>query len=134
MHKDPYENFYCVITGYKKFVLFPPTDGHLLETKKYKQARYCKNKENNSWEIIPQENTEEVSWIYTDPLKCSKKPFIVTVGPGETLYLPALWYHEVHQIPDKEGKTIAVNFWYDMDYGLKWVLLNFVNNCVENDR
>ncbi|KAL9706860.1 hypothetical protein quinque_010378 [Culex quinquefasciatus] len=26
MHKDPYENIYCVISGYKDFVLIPPVD------------------------------------------------------------------------------------------------------------
>jgi jumonji domain-containing protein 7 len=24
-HKDPYENIYCVVRGYKDFILFPPT-------------------------------------------------------------------------------------------------------------
>lgn len=26
LHKDPYENTYCVISGYKDFILIPPTD------------------------------------------------------------------------------------------------------------
>lgn len=26
MHKDHYENLYCVISGEKKFILLPPTD------------------------------------------------------------------------------------------------------------
>ncbi|OSX80277.1 hypothetical protein BU14_0056s0059 [Porphyra umbilicalis] len=50
----------------------------------------------------------------------------VTVRPGEVLFLPALWYHAVTQGPDgaaaaggaaDAGLVVAVNFWYDMDYG-----------------
>lgn len=26
MHKDHYENIYCVVSGYKDFILHPPTD------------------------------------------------------------------------------------------------------------
>ena len=39
------------------------------------------------------------------------------VGAGDLLYLPAMWYHRVAQPNgDSEGKTVAVNFWYDMKF------------------
>ena len=46
-------------------------------------------------------------------------PVTVTVGPGQTLYLPSLWFHRVAQVgnPNIGGCTLAVNFWYDMAYG-----------------
>ncbi|KAF9162036.1 hypothetical protein DFQ26_003917 [Actinomortierella ambigua] len=45
------------------------------------------------------------------------RPFRVVLNPGELLYLPAMWYHQVEQVGDlKEDKCIAVNWWYDMDY------------------
>lgn len=40
MHKDPYENIYCVISGYKDFILIPPTDVHLIPRKTYQSAIY----------------------------------------------------------------------------------------------
>ncbi|KAL6770523.1 hypothetical protein ACKKBF_B31595 [Auxenochlorella protothecoides x Auxenochlorella symbiontica] len=40
-------------------------------------------------------------------------PLEVEVGPGETLYLPAGWWHAVEQSPD----TIAVNYWHDRHWG-----------------
>ncbi len=36
----------------------------------------------------------------------------VTVRKGQALYLPAQWFHAVRQ----EGVTIAVNYWYPMQY------------------
>lgn len=40
-------------------------------------------------------------------------PLEVEVGPGETLYLPAGWWHAVEQSPD----TITVNYWHDRHWG-----------------
>lgn len=36
------------------------------------------------------------------------KPFYVEVHAGDILYLPSLWYHQVGQIGDDEGKTVAI--------------------------
>ena len=50
-------------------------------------------------------------------------PIHVTVKAGETLYLPAGWWHHVRQ----EGFTVAVNYWYDMEgRGMSWVWMNFL--------
>lgn len=38
MHKDPYENIYCVISGFKDFILIPPTDVHLVPRQMYQSA------------------------------------------------------------------------------------------------
>lgn len=40
MHKDPYENIYCVISGFKDFILIPPIDVHLIPRKIYQSAVY----------------------------------------------------------------------------------------------
>ena len=35
------------------------------------------------------------------------------LSPGDVLYLPAYWHHEVQSVPEeKEGLNIAVNFWF----------------------
>lgn len=40
VHKDPYENIYCVISGHKDFVLIPPVDVHNVPRAKYPSAVY----------------------------------------------------------------------------------------------
>eukprot|EP00808_Paulinella_micropora_P026629 g45992.t1 len=40
---------------------------------------------------------------------------------GEVLYLPSLWYHGVEQ----SEQTIAVNFWFDMKFDIKFAYFKF---------
>jgi len=42
-----------------------------------------------------------------------------------------LYFHEVRQTADEFGRVIAVNYWYDMNYDLKWNLLNFMKNTIQ---
>jgi len=39
-HKDHYENLYAVVTGEKRFLLFPPTDVHRFYIRNYPAATY----------------------------------------------------------------------------------------------
>jgi hypothetical protein len=41
VHRDPYHNFYLVVSGWKEFVLLPPTDVHGLGPVGCKPARVC---------------------------------------------------------------------------------------------
>lgn len=77
MHKDHYENIYCVVSGEKEFILHPPTDLPWIPYKNYPVATY-KEIEPKKWTTI-QDNIEckvnaineprTVSWIDIDPLK-----------------------------------------------------------------
>lgn len=51
MHKDPYENIYCVIDGHKDFILIPPTDLPYVPYKKYPQAVF--KRVDDQWDIVP---------------------------------------------------------------------------------
>lgn len=51
MHKDPYENIYCVIDGYKDFILIPPTDLPFVPYKRYPQAEFRHT--DAKWDIVP---------------------------------------------------------------------------------
>ena len=51
------------------------------------------------WILKPEPDVETVSWINGGAKEVSKviEPIIVEVNEGETLYLPAAWFHEVLQ-------------------------------------
>jgi hypothetical protein len=51
-------------------------------------------------------------------------PLTITVNAGESMYLPAGWWHHVKQ---EGGVTIALNWWYDIEpRGTSWVWLNLL--------
>jgi len=128
MHKDPYENIYCVISGYKDFILIPPVDLHYVPRAKYPSALYKLNSRNAVIIDPILDDTKKpisVEWVSIDPLKPDLKKypnyskatvFEIRVNAGDILYLPSLWYHHVRQ----SHKCIAVNFWYDMDYDARY--------------
>lgn len=122
MHKDPYENIYCVIDGYKDFILIPPTDLPYIPYKNYPMGTY----KNVMKESSIDKSCETIDWIAIDPLdplNCEHFPefkqatqYRVRVRSGDCLYLPSLWFHHVRQ----SHKCVAVNYWYDMEFDVKY--------------
>ena len=47
----------------------------------------------------------------------------LTVHAGEMLYLPALWHHHVRQ---SGRRVIAVNWWHDMRFDLRYAYFKLV--------
>ncbi|KAG7464348.1 hypothetical protein JOB18_037318 [Solea senegalensis] len=124
MHKDHYENLYCVISGEKNFILLPPTDRPFIPYGVYQPAVY-RQRDDGEFEVVDQSDCEKVPWIPLDPLDPDlerypqyqrARPLRCSVKAGEMLYLPSLWFHHVRQTHG----CIAVNFWYDMDYDIKY--------------
>ena len=109
LHRDPYENIYTVICGKKIFKLFPPTSRGKIIYKEFPVVRCHFNQSLRKWEKKHEKGIDSVKWIENGVDGVASEPMIVEVNPGETLYLPAGWFHQVHQ----EDNTIAVNYWYD---------------------
>lgn len=138
MHKDPYENIYCVINGHKDFILIPPSDLPCIPYKKYSVCVF-KNVTPHSYSIDFKQTDskhETISWIALDPLKpdFNKFPkyaqasiYKVRVEKGDCLYLPSLWFHHVQQ----SHKCIAVNYWYDMEFDLKYCYYKMLEELCE---
>jgi len=134
LHQDPYENMYCVVRGKKFFTLLPPTIEPWLAKPQLRTARWAKT--NSKWEVVDDECEGTVPWVTTNPdeLPNGLSPIKVSVRKGETLYLPALWYHQVSQ-KGEEGRTVAVNFWYDMVFdSMSNVLLEFFKMVAANTK
>ncbi|XP_035659255.1 bifunctional peptidase and (3S)-lysyl hydroxylase JMJD7-like [Branchiostoma floridae] len=134
MHKDHYENLYCVISGQKTFTLLPPTDLPFIPYGLFQPARYHENAE-GKFDVIDEEGVDFVPWIPVDPLDPDLDRYpefghaqllTCTVKAGEMLYLPSLWFHHVQQ---SQG-CIAVNFWYDMEYDIKYNYFKFMEAVV----
>jgi hypothetical protein len=53
--------------------------------------------------------------------------FNVTVRAGQALYLPGQWFHAVRQ----EGVTIAVNYWYGMQYDVRFLYTELIKGLKE---
>jgi len=144
LHHDPYENIYAVVAGEKRFRLYPPTALYWLEQKEYKKAKYTytsqkkidqKNDKKEEFIIVPDPTGAKVPWFDLENPREEKKVKMraleVTVKKGEVLFLPALWYHRVSQKSDNEGRTIAVNFWYDMAFDFRYVYFKFMESVIK---
>lgn len=85
VHKDPYENIYCVVSGEKNFILHPPTDLPWIPYRNYPSAVY-KECESGKWIIEPIINeisdSEQIAnstltpWICIDPLNPDYKKLV----------------------------------------------------------
>lgn len=134
LHKDPYENIYCVIAGSKRFTLFPPTDTPFLYRTMYKTAKYDKEFNANPLGY-------EIPWTHIDPdsppeeeecpLYKHTTPLHVNLEKGDVLYLPSLWYHQVSQKADQcMSAAVAVNFWYDMKFDARYTWTRFQDDVL----
>lgn len=138
LHKDYFENMYVVIEGEKTFTLLPPADIAFLKEDTFTTQRYTLATTGSSKRpqqddlVLTSEGcpSETISWIDimdVDGLFLSFSghnskwqhlhPIRVTVRAGETLYLPAMWYHQVSQ----HCTTIAINYWYEMKFDFRYV-------------
>lgn len=102
-HQDTYgTNLVAQLVGTKTWVLFPPDQGHLLkagrlpyeESSVYSQANLSRL-DRNSWETLA--------------LLDQTTPYLVTLYPGEVLYVPRHWWHQV----TCQEWSISVNTWLE---------------------
>ena len=149
-HSDPYENIYAVVTGSKVFHLLPPTDRHRLHYTSCVSARWTMadanaDPANAELALVDESPRAELRWAQADVKEAARglwprlstpeasggapKPLVVTVCAGDALYLPAQWYHSVYQDEGGEGRVTAVNFWYDMQWGVQQAMGRFVDEA-----
>lgn len=58
VHKDPYENVYCVVSGHKDFILIPPVSYHNVTRRTFPSAVFKTNDSTGEMDIQPILNGE----------------------------------------------------------------------------
>ncbi|KNE67227.1 hypothetical protein AMAG_12298 [Allomyces macrogynus ATCC 38327] len=128
VHKDPYENLYAVVSGTKVFRLYPPADAWLMKEKKLQSGRYVPVNDADLTAFRVDLDGTKVPWIVDIDERASC--MVAEVHAGDVLYLPALWFHSVEQYQnptrDVNPYVVAVNWWYDMEYGGMYAHMNLV--------
>lgn len=98
-HYDEAHNFFCQVTGRKKFLLFPPSQFASLYVYPYhhpadRQSQVCTFPASSQYthSLLPQKVDLENPDYEKFPKYKDAKPVIADLGPGDVLYLPPYWY------------------------------------------
>lgn len=102
-HYDAYENFACVLAGHRRFTLYPPDAiGDLyvgpIDFTLAGQPVSMATSERHHPERYPRFAHAEA------------RKLVVDLAPGDALYLPKLWWHQVEATAPF---NIMANFWWD---------------------
>lgn len=126
LHSDNFDNIYVQVSGVKRIHLIPPCYSSELEEKMLIPCTY-----NESMELIEDTDTRPVLFPTLDPetledeRKLAAFPMVVVdLYPGDVLFLPALWYHQITILgPDV---NISLNYWHKpFEDEVRWADWNF---------
>lgn len=92
-HYDIYDNVLCQVKGVKRVILFPPND---IEHLHIKDDKSMINNFDNWQECLEQ----YPSLKRTSPLRCLLKP-------GDALFIPAFWWHNIKTVEGTNGETAS---------------------------
>jgi hypothetical protein len=102
-HNDLFENVACVVAGRRRFTLFPPeaiADLYVGPIDFTMAGR----------PISLAAGSDRGDARYPRFEKWREKALIVELAPGDALYLPKLWWHQVEAT---EEFNVLVNYWFD---------------------
>nr|ASL69981.1 factor inhibiting HIF [Strongylocentrotus purpuratus] len=108
-HYDEQENFFAQVKGYKRFIMFPPSQFDRL----YPFPVHH-----------PNDRQSQVNFDDPDferfPKFRNAKAVEAVVGPGDVIYIPMYWWHHVESLLHG-GVTVSVTFWFKAGAGPKQV-------------
>eukprot|EP00127_Corallochytrium_limacisporum_P002989 Clim_evm36s144 gene=Clim_evmTU36s144 len=130
MHRDFFENWYVVLTGSKTFRLCNPSEAARLSYNRYPTRQWKRDPLSQKWKLEELQDVKETPWIDETTVD-RQHSAVVTLGPGDALYLPSMWYHNVAQNAIDDDFVIAVNYWYDMDFDALYHYRKFINDIAE---
>lgn len=110
MHYDNLDNLFAQVVGRKTFVLSPPHAGAAVQGGKRLRKAACRYTHPGSFARDGGGVLHETVLNY---LGCERPPSLptvsVTLGPGDMLYLPFGWWHEVHSHPDTSRGNLCAS-------------------------
>ncbi|ORX37288.1 cupin-like domain-domain-containing protein [Kockovaella imperatae] len=110
-HHDPYENIYHILSGSKTFTLISPIEGLWLRQTFHPSSTLNRD---SSGRLTPRldEPPSSVPWVESLEVPKGVQSIRINLQKGDTLYLPAEWWHRVDQEEGPGGIAVAVNYWY----------------------
>ena len=100
LHYDEnHGGFMLQVVGRKDVVLFPNKDENHL----YMRSQHGAHKAESSLFISKSTDLDRE----THPLLWETTPFVATLLPGDALYIPHRWFHEVYS----HGRSVGVSVW-----------------------
>ncbi|WWC70906.1 uncharacterized protein I206_104858 [Kwoniella pini CBS 10737] len=112
LHHDPYENIYHVLAGKKIFTLISPIEGLWLDQQFHKPSTLQRSPSGHLTPVPDEDSAYPIPWVSSTEFPSRIQPLRVELCEGETLYLPANWWHRVEQEEGDSGIVVAVNYWY----------------------
>ena len=125
IHFDRLENVLAQVSGSKTFVMYPPSDDtHLYYNQSVMPSVQMQFEFPNKWirEVTAPaqpwaHDFSPVNILHPDPQMhpavAHATPIVCEVTPGDILFVPSFWWHEVYSSPDvDDGWNLAVNWWY----------------------
>ncbi|KAK3267171.1 hypothetical protein CYMTET_24258 [Cymbomonas tetramitiformis] len=122
IHYDPYHNLLCVVAGGKSVTLWSPE----LMPAMYPKAIYGEASNHSNVNFTSPDFDRHPK--FKEALSRDVR-HIAELGPGDMLFIPEGWYHQVHLLKaaaslepciqvDSTASTIAVNFWWESTFQL----------------
>jgi [protein]-arginine 3-hydroxylase / protease len=103
IHHDFSDNFFVQARGRKRVVLYPPTPDRA-----FYRLPFRAHNGRSSWHISRVGSLDHVDRS-TFPLFEEAKPQEFIVGPGDLLYIPTFWWHEVHSL---DSPSMSLSYWW----------------------
>lgn len=125
LHNDNYDNIYVQLRGTKRIWLIPPAEVDATQERFLEAATY--RLENDELILKRDEPRSTVLFPTCDPRCPDFKPttmFMVDLNPGQVLFMPALWYHQIEIMDD--NLNVSVNYWHTPNPSDAWANWDFL--------
>lgn len=126
LHNDNYDNVYVQVSGRKEVYLVPPGDAYALDERFLESSHYDRDMKLVLDEhgpgssstmprrvLFPTVDPSDSS-THNDVYRAHAQAYRVVLDPGDMLFLPALWYHQIGvlEIGNASGVNVSMNYWY----------------------